>query len=106
MQIAAFLNDHHFLNLILSRGTDVNAIGYHYGTALEATACCGHTSMVQKLLDAGAEVNVLESRWQTALRAALVGGHADVVETLLDHDADMEQKLRKMRYSWESNAAI
>ena len=90
LQMIAFLNDHSFLDLLLSRDTDVNAIGYYYGTALKAAARCGHISMVQKLLNAGAEVNVLEGRWQTALRAALVDGHADVVETLLDHDADME----------------
>ncbi|MCJ1463344.1 hypothetical protein MMC07_001951 [Pseudocyphellaria aurata] len=90
LQMAARLDDHPFLDLLLSRGTDVNAIGYYYGTALEAAARCGHISMVQKLLDAGAEVNVLKGRWQTALRAALVGGHADVVEILLDHGADME----------------
>ncbi len=90
LQMAAFLDHHRFLDLLLSRGTDVNAIGYYYGTALEAAARCGHISMVQKLLDAGAEVNVLEGRWQTALRAALVGGHADIVEALLEHGADHE----------------
>lgn len=90
LQMAAFLNDHPFVDLLLSRGTDVNAIGYYYGTVLEAAARCGHISMVQKLLNAGAEVNVLESRWHTALRAALIGGHADVVEILLEHGADME----------------
>jgi ankyrin repeat protein len=97
LQMAAFLDNHPFLDLLLSRGTEVNAIGYYYGTALEAAARCGHISMIQKLLDAGAEVNVLEGRWQTALRAALVGGHADVVETLLDHGADMELRRTKQR---------
>ena len=90
LQMTAFLDDHPFVDLLLSRGTDVNAIGYYYGTPLEAAARCGHFNMVQKLLNAGAEVNVLEGRWQTALRAALVGGHADVVETLLKHGADMK----------------
>jgi len=97
LQMAAFLDDHPFLDLLLSRGTDVNAIGYYYSTALEAAARCGHISMVQKLLNAGAEVNVLEGRWQTALRTALVGGHADVVETLLDHGADMELRRTNQR---------
>lgn len=90
LQMVAFLDDHPFLDLLLFRGTDVNAMGYYYGTALQAAARCGHINIVQKLLDAGAEVNVLEGRWDTALRAALVGGHADVVETLLEHGADME----------------
>ena len=93
LQMAALLDDHPFVDLLLSRGTDVNAIGYYYGTALTAAARCGYISMVQKLLDAGAEVNALGGRWQTALRAALVGGHEAVVETLLYHGADMEIQL-------------
>ena len=96
-QMAALLDDHPFLDLLLSRGTDVNAIGYYYGTALTAAARCGYISMVQKLLDAGAEVNALGGRWQTALRAALVGGHEAVVETLLYHGADIELKLTRQQ---------
>lgn len=97
LQMAALLNNHLFVDLLLSRGTDVNALGYYYGTALGAAARCGHISMVQKLLDAGAEINVIKGRWQTALRAAVVGGHEDVVETLLNHGADMELRLTRQR---------
>ena len=97
MQMAALLNRHLFLDLLLSRGTDSNAIGYYYGTALQAAARCGHISMVRKLLDAGAQVNVIEGRWQTALRAAIVGVHEEVVETLLNHGADMDLRLARQR---------
>ena len=90
LQMAALLDDHPFVDLLLSRGTDVNAIGHYYGTALQAAARYGHINMVQKLLDAGADVNVFATRLQTALGAAIVGGHEDVVETLLSHGADME----------------
>lgn len=62
LQMAAFFDNHLFVELLLSRGTNVNAIEHHYDTALEAAARCGHISMVQKLLDAGAEVNVLQGR--------------------------------------------
>ncbi|KAL8790515.1 MAG: hypothetical protein Q9195_006346 [Heterodermia aff. obscurata] len=94
-QMAALLDNHRFIDLLMSRGTDINATGYYYGTALEAAARCGHINMVQKLLKAGAEVNVIQGRWKTALHAALVGGHAAVVETLLDHGADMTLKLAR-----------
>ena len=90
LQMAAFFDNHLFVELLLSPGTDVNAIGHHYGTALEAAVRCGHISMIQKLLNVGAEVNMLHGRWQTALRATFIEGHADVVETLLEHGADME----------------
>ena len=90
LQMAAFLDNHRFVDLLLFRGTNVNANGYYCGTALAAAARWGHITTVQKLLKAGAEVNVLRGRWETALRAALLGGHAAVVETLLDHGADMK----------------
>ena len=97
LQMAALLNNHVFLELLLSRGTDVNATGYYYGTALAAAARCGYIDMVQKLLDAGAQVNVIGGRWLTALRAAVVGCHEEVVETLLNHGADMELRLTQQR---------
>ena len=95
LQMAALLNNLVFLDLLLSRGTDVNAIGYYYGTALEAAARYGHISIVQRLLDEGVHVNVVGGRWQTALRAAVVGRHEEVVETLLKHGANMELRLAR-----------
>ena len=97
LQMAALLNNQLFLDLLLSRGADVNAPGYYYGTALEAAARCGHTGVVHKLLDAGAKVNVISGRWQTALRAAIIGCHEAIVETLLKHGADMELRLPRQR---------
>lgn len=98
LQMAAFLNEEGFIDLLLSRGIDVNTTGYYYGTALQAAACCGHTVLTQKLLDAGAEVNLTGGVWHTALRAALVNGHDTTIYRLLDHGADV--KLWPPR-SWE-----
>lgn len=92
LQMTAFLDNHSYVDLLLSRSVDINATGYYYGTALQAAARCGHERMVQKLLDAGAQVNTLQGRWGTALRAAIVGSHNSVVQTLLRHGADITLK--------------
>ncbi|KAK7422187.1 hypothetical protein QQZ08_009655 [Neonectria magnoliae] len=90
LQMAAFLNDHIFVDLLISRGVDVNAPGYHYGTSLQAASRWGHEDMVMRLLQAGAQVNFLQGRWQTALRAAIAGGNEQVVRILLEHGADIQ----------------
>lgn len=90
LQMAAFLNEEGFVDLLLSRGTDVNATGYYYGTALQAATRSGHATLARKLLDAGAEVNLTGGRWHTPLRAALVAGHETIISHLLDHGADFQ----------------
>lgn len=90
LQMAAFLNEEDFVDLLLSRGADVSAAGYYYGTALQAAARCGHAALVRKLLDAGAEVNLTGGKWHIPLRAALVDGHETVISRLLDHGADVQ----------------
>lgn len=86
--MAAFLDRSATVALLLQRGVDVNAVGYHYGTALQAASRCGHIKMVRSLLEAGANVNILQGRHQTALCAAIVGCHVDVVKTLIKAGAD------------------
>ncbi|KAM0425806.1 hypothetical protein ACHAPT_009057 [Fusarium lateritium] len=88
LQMAAFLNNHALVAMLLSRGVNVNGPGHYYGTALQAAARCGHQDMVLQLLNAGAQINILQGEWQTALRAAIVGGHEAVVRTLLYNGAD------------------
>ncbi|ROW04889.1 hypothetical protein VMCG_04769 [Cytospora schulzeri] len=97
LQMAALLDNEQYVDLLLSRGTNVNAKGYYYGTALQAAARFGHETMVQKLIKAGADVNILQGQWQTALRAALVDGHEDVAQILLTHGADVNLRLTKQR---------
>jgi ankyrin repeat protein len=96
LQMAAFSKQESFVELLLSRGANVNGKGYHYyGTALQAAARCGHTTLTQKLLDAGAEVNATGGAWHTALRAALVDGHETTAQLLLDHGANLERDLTR-----------
>lgn len=90
LQMAAVLDNRPFVDLLLSRGTDVNAVEGYYGTALEGASRFGHMSVVQRLLDSGAQVNAIGGRWHTALQAALSGGHEGVVHTLLSHGADLK----------------
>lgn len=89
LQLAIVLNDEPFVELLLSRGLNVNVKGNYFGTALQAAAHFGHEKLLQRLLLAGAEVNVVAGEWQTALRAGIAGGNASVVQTLLDHGADV-----------------
>lgn len=97
LQMATVLNDELFVELLLSRGLDVNATGYYYGTALQAAARFGHENLLQRLIHAGAKVNIVAGRWHTALRAGLAGGNENIVQTLLDYGADANLILSKRR---------
>ncbi|KAK6839302.1 hypothetical protein PG987_005168 [Apiospora arundinis] len=90
LQMAVILDCHPYIDLLLSRGADVNAEEHnHYGSALQTAARFGHVQMVRKLLDAGARVNIVAGhQWGTPLRAAIAGGHETVVRILLSHGAD------------------
>ncbi|KAF6813779.1 multiple ankyrin repeats single kh domain-containing protein [Colletotrichum plurivorum] len=90
LQIAACLDDAHSVEILLSRGTDVNCSGSYHGTALQAAARHGHLNMVRKLLDEGAQVNKTGGELGTALRAAIVAGHMDVFQLLVNHGADLK----------------
>ncbi|KAK8037297.1 hypothetical protein PG991_000643 [Apiospora marii] len=90
LQMAAVLDNRPFVDILLSRGSDVNAVDGYYGTALEGASRFGHARVVQNLLDSGAQVNLIGGRWHTALQAALAGGHEGVVQILLSHGADLK----------------
>ncbi|KAF7555581.1 hypothetical protein G7Z17_g2090 [Cylindrodendrum hubeiense] len=90
LQMATCINDDSYVDMLLSRGVDVNALGYYYGTALQAASRFGHEGMVTKLLERGANVNILQGRWQTALRAAIVSGNKIILHKLLHHGADIQ----------------
>lgn len=89
LQMAVCLGDYSYVDRLLLRGVNVNALGHYYGTALQAASRFGHLPMVTKLLEAGANVNILQGRWHTALRAAIMSCNELIVQLLLDHGADM-----------------
>ncbi|KAI0839161.1 ankyrin repeat-containing domain protein [Hypoxylon sp. FL0890] len=98
--MAAFLNNHSLVDLLLSRGVDMNVVSYYYGTALQAVARRGHKDMIGKLIGAGTDVNILQGRWLNPLRAAIVGCHEQIVHLLLSRGADVHSKPR-VKQLWE-----
>jgi hypothetical protein len=77
------------LELLLSKGADVNAQGGQHGNALQAASLGGHDKVVELLLSKGADVNAQGGQYGNALQAASLGGHDKVVELLLSKGADV-----------------
>ncbi|EXK81696.1 hypothetical protein FOQG_13872 [Fusarium oxysporum f. sp. raphani 54005] len=105
-QMACVLGKAPFVELLLSRGVDIDATGYYYGSTLQAAARTGQLQIVQSLLNKGANANVIQGRWHTSLRAAIVGGHLDIVELLLQHGADSKLKYQTERQSENEREAV
>ena len=79
------------VQLLLSKGADVNAQGGTYGNALQDAALCSTLEVVQLLLDSGAHVNAQGGEYGTAVRAALARSVPSiaVADILLDYGADI-----------------
>ncbi|OCL02329.1 ankyrin, partial [Glonium stellatum] len=58
------------VQLLLSKGADINAQGRYHGTALQAASKHGHNEIVQLLLSKGADINAQGGQYNTALQAA------------------------------------
>jgi ankyrin repeat protein len=86
---AAELGYTKFVEVLISKGADVNAQGGHYGNALQAASAGSHEKMVQLLLDKGADVNAQGGLYGNALQAASARGYEKVVQQLLDKGADV-----------------
>jgi hypothetical protein len=78
------------VKVVLSQhGTEVNAQGGQYGTALQAASADGSQEVVELLFNAGAEVNIQGGYYGTALQAASADGSQEVVELLLNAGAEV-----------------
>jgi ankyrin repeat protein len=77
------------VELLLSKGADVNAQGGVYGNALQAASFGGHDTTVELLLSQGADVNAQGGGYGNALQAASYRGHDTTVELLLSQGADV-----------------
>ncbi|KAJ6505850.1 ankyrin repeat-containing domain protein [Mycena vitilis] len=75
--------------VVLKHGTDVNATGGIYGSALQAAAWHSRADIVRVLLDHGADVNATGGNCGSALQGAAANGNVDIVHVLLDHGADV-----------------
>ena len=92
----ASLNGHpEIVQLMLSRGAKVNALGGSYGNALQAACLRGNQKIAQALLEHGADANAQGGEYGNALEAASYEGHARVVEMLLDQGADVNAQCGK-----------
>ena len=86
------------MQLLLSRGVDINARRGPYDTALRAASWEGHEKLLHTLLDKGADVNIQCGHYGTALQATLTEGHIAVVQLLLDRGADIGDQVRNQRW--------
>jgi ankyrin repeat protein len=69
------------LEILLSRGANVNAQGREHGDVLQAASYQGHEKIVDLLLNKG-----------NALQAASYGGHEKIVDLLLNKGAENTPK--------------
>ncbi|KAF5582266.1 ankyrin 1 [Fusarium pseudocircinatum] len=99
LQMACVLGKASLVELLSSRGVDVDATGYYYGSSLQAAARTGQVQIIRSLLNKGANPNVIQGRWHTSLRAAIVGGHIEIVQLLLQYGADSQLKYQTGRQS-------
>jgi hypothetical protein len=91
---------------ILKEGTEVNAHGGDYDTALQAAAAMGREDIVTMLLEAGADVNAQGGDYGTALQAAIVFGREDIVTMLLNAGADVNAQGRRYGTALQAATAI
>lgn len=76
-------HEYEIIQLLLSKGAEVNASGGLYGDALQAAATHGKRDAVKLLLDHHASVTNRGGNSGSALQAAAIGGHLPVVLLLL-----------------------
>jgi len=80
------------VELLLSRGADIEAIDSHGATAIDDAAGADKLKMVALLAGAGADVNARRPDGDTPLHFAAYRGHTDVVRLLLALGADPSAK--------------
>ncbi len=90
LQLAAYLGKSTAVDLLLSRGAEVNAVAKnptHY-TALTGAVARGHRDIVSTLLGKGANPNPKYEGGFTPLMEAAASGDVEVTRLLLAHGAD------------------
>ena len=76
------------IQVLASRGADVNAKEKAGVTALMAAASSGRVDALRVLLDKGADVNAVDLQGTSALMAAAFGGHTAAGQLLLSRGAN------------------
>ncbi|KAL8668846.1 MAG: hypothetical protein Q9168_006543 [Polycauliona sp. 1 TL-2023] len=75
------------VELLLSKGADVNAQSGRYGDALQAASAQGSVEIVKLLLANGADARAKGGEYGTALKAAKHFGHKEVIKVLQSNGA-------------------
>jgi ankyrin repeat protein len=75
-------------SLIVSWGSEINAVGGSYGNALQAACIRGNEAIAKLLLEKGADLNAQGGPFGNALQAACFMGNEAVVKLLLEKGAD------------------
>ena len=94
LHLVTFVGGLNEVELLVSSGAQVNALGDMGFTALHLAAMKGHLKMAKKLLDLGANPRIKNEWGQTAEVVALTGGHADIAK-LLRHNKYRNMKCNK-----------
>ncbi|KAJ7710106.1 ankyrin repeat-containing domain protein [Mycena olivaceomarginata] len=92
LQAAAYSGKANIVQLLLTKGADINAQGGKYGNALQAASYGAHPnchSVVWMLLKKGTAVNAQGGHFGNALQAAAYNGKANIVQALLHKGADI-----------------
>jgi hypothetical protein len=85
---ASGLGGEPFVDMLLERGVDVNAVNRDGYTALMYAACNGCAGTVERLLEAGADIEVRDKDYgRTALILAAERGQIETVKALLNAGA-------------------
>lgn len=88
---AARVGNRAMVELLLSRGADVNS-DFNGLTPLHLAAQNGFHAVVEVLLANKADVNALNDRGETSLFLAAQNGQVKIAQMLLDHKADVNAK--------------
>jgi ankyrin repeat protein len=89
LHLVAYFGVKAIVQLLLDKGTHVNAADGYGRTPLHWASYNGYVKVIQLLLEKGPDVNATEKDGQTPLYWASENGHVEAVQLLLEKGADM-----------------
>lgn len=89
LQIACDIGHAKLVNMLITKGADMDVEGGEYFTVIQAAAARGNAEVVQQLINRGAAVNKTGGPYGCALIAALQNNHLDIARQLLNGGADL-----------------
>eukprot|EP01133_Synstelium_polycarpum_P016975 gene16975-20200_t len=89
LHLALLQGDYPIIELLVSRGCDVNAINKDESTPIMMVSLAGDEKIVDLLLANGADVRSSNKKGNTALHYATLRGHRKVVDRLLEAGSDV-----------------